>query len=333
MAALTLSRLLAASKDGRGGGFDIVSVVTQPPAPSGRKLKLTPSPVQTLAESEKVPVLCPDKAKDPTFLSALETLAPDLCITAAYGNFLPSKFLAIPRYGTLNIHPSLLPKYRGASPVQRTLQAGDTVTGVSVLFTELKMDAGPLLAQVPYPLRGEEKAPELLQTLFTAGTEALLEALPSVWDGTARLVEQQEEQASQAEKIRAEEAQICFERESALRVHNKVRAFAGWPGTWATFEVAEEGEKEGEGKVVRLKIVTTRVGEGEEGVGAGRVVGVLGGKKGGLRVRCGDGSVLDILEVQPPGKKVMDCKSYANGLRGRSLRWRPKDAKEGAAAA
>lgn len=144
-----------------GGGFDVVSVVTQPPAPSGRKLKLTPSPVQTLAgtyvhyvhceqslewvasacscsaashhmplniEAEGLPVLTPEKAKDPAFLEALQATRPDLCITAAYGQFLPTPFLGIPRLGTLNIHPSLLPRWRGASPVQRTLQAGDAGT-------------------------------------------------------------------------------------------------------------------------------------------------------------------------------------------------------------
>ncbi|KAM3575057.1 hypothetical protein VYU27_002973 [Nannochloropsis oceanica] len=332
VAALSLSLLLTASKEGRGGNFSIISVVTQPPAPSGRKLKLTPSPVQTLAESAGLPVLTPDKAKDPAFLSTLQALQPDLCITAAYGNFLPSSFLALPRFGTLNIHPSLLPKYRGASPVQRTLQAGDAMTGVSVLFTELKMDAGPILRQVGHPLEGEEKAPELLRELFAEGTEALIQALPSVWDGTATPQEQVEEQATKANKITAAEAGICFEKESARTIHNKVRGFAGWPGTWAWFELVEEeegGKKSDE--IVRLKIVTTRVveqeGEGRKEAG-GRGVELVGGKTGCLRVVCGDESVLDLLEVQPPGKKVMDSKSYANGLRGRTLRWRPMPKKE-----
>lgn len=210
--------------------------------------------------------------------------------------------------------------------MQRTLQAGDAITGVSVLFTELKMDAGPILRQVIHPLQGEEKAPELLQVLFEEGTEALIEALPSVWDGSAKPQEQEEEGATKADKISATEAGVCFEKENARTIHNKVRGFAGWPGTWAWFELLEEGGKE-EGELVRLKIVTTRVVEVEGGVG-GRGVELVGGKGGGLRVVCGDGSALDLLEVQPPGKKVMDSKSYANGLRGRRLRWKPMPPKE-----
>lgn len=223
--------------------------------------------------------------------------------------------------------------------MQRTLQAGDVITGVSVLFTELKMDAGPILRQVIHPLKGEEKAPELLQVLFEEGTEALIEALPSVWDGTAKPQAQEEEGATKADKISAAEAGVCFEKENARMIHNKVRGFAGWPGTWSWFELGEEGGGE-EGELVRLKIVTTRVVEGgNEGEGGkegeGRGVELVGGKGGGLRVVCGDGSVLDLLEVQPPGKKVMDSKSYANGLRGRRLRWKPmpppkEDEEEGA---
>ncbi len=321
VAARTLELLLAASKEGQGGGFEVVSVVTQPPAPSGRKLKLTPSPVQVLAEAAGLPVLTPEKAKDPAFLDALQAASPDLCVTAAYGNFLPTAFLSLPRFGTLNIHPSLLPKYRGASPVQRTLQAGDAETGVTVLFTELKMDAGPVLRQVRYPLQGDEQAPALLHTLFEVGTRALVEALPSVWDGTATPVPQEEAAATKADKITASEAAVCFATESALAIHNKVRGFAGWPGTWSLFDL------EGEAEPVRLKIATTQVVGPEDAArpqGGARAVELVGeGKKKALRVLCADGSALDLLEVQPPGKKVMDGKSYANGLRGRALKWRP----------
>ena len=190
------------------------------------------------------------------------------------------------------------------------------------------MDAGPILKQVIHALIGEEKAPELLQVLFEEGTEALIEALPSVWDGSAKPQQQEEDGATKADKINASEAGVYFEKETAREIHNKVRGFAGWPGTWAWFELVDEGEEgREEGELVRLKIVTTRVVEQEGGEG-GREVGLVGGKGGGLRVVCGDGSVLDLMEVQPPGKKVMDSKSYANGLRGRKLRWKPMLPKE-----
>lgn len=148
IAALSLKLLLEASRQGRGEGFDVVRVVSNPPAKVGRKKVLQACPVQALAESEGVPVMVPERARDEDFLAEMEDLSPDLCITAAYGQFLPRRFLDIPKYGTLNVHPSLLPLYRGASPVQRCLQAGDSKTGVSVAFTVLKMDSGPIVKQI-----------------------------------------------------------------------------------------------------------------------------------------------------------------------------------------
>lgn len=148
IAASSLELLIEASRQGKGGGFDVVRAVSNPPARTGRKKVLQPSPVQALAERESVPVMTPATARDEEFLAELEGLEPDLCITAAYGQFLPRRFLDIPKYGTLNVHPSLLPLYRGASPVQRCLEAGDTKTGVTVAFTVLKMDAGPVVKQM-----------------------------------------------------------------------------------------------------------------------------------------------------------------------------------------
>ena len=162
VAAKSLEMIVERSKAGKGtnssedpdyDGFEVVAVVSQPPAPSGRKMKLTPSPVQLMAESLGIPLHAPAKAKDEDFLAMLEGLKPDLCITAAYGNFLPKRFLAIPKFGTLNIHPSLLPLYRGAAPVQRCLENGDTVTGITVAETVLKMDAGPVVRQEEYQLQ------------------------------------------------------------------------------------------------------------------------------------------------------------------------------------
>jgi len=173
VAARSLELLLDASAQGGGGGFEVAAVVSQPPARSGRKMKLTASPVQTLAEARGIELLTPASAKEEAFLARLDELQPDLCITAAYGCFLPQRFLDIPRFGTLNVHPSLLPLYRGAAPLQRCLEAGDAVAGVSVAFTVLKMDAGPLLRQEERPLVGDEQEPPLLLELFERGTEPL----------------------------------------------------------------------------------------------------------------------------------------------------------------
>lgn len=298
--------------------FDVVAVVSQPPAPVGRKRVLTPAPVQALAESLGVQtVMTPASAKDPDFLTSLAELDPDLCITAAYGNFLPQTFLDIPRRGTLNIHPSLLPHFRGAAPVPRALEAGVSETGVSVAFTALKMDSGPILAQKRMPLDGTEQAPELLRTLFDIGSDALIEALPSVFAGTAfeAAVPQDDSAATDADKLSKDEARLAFV-ECAAIVHNKVRAFAGWPGTWGDFVVTDKTS--GKEEAVRLKVIKSRVLRAEGGMCLG-VHDVTLTKDGYLKIICDDGSVLGVASVQPPGKKVMSAVAFWNGLRGKSL--------------
>lgn len=301
--------------------FNIVAVVTQPPAPAGRNKKMTPSPVQVVAEQLSIPVFSPEKAKDEEFLSALQTIAPDLCITAAYGNYLPKKFLSIPKCGTVNIHPSLLPKYRGAAPAQRCLEAGDAISGVSVLFTVQKMDAGPIIKQHIRTLTGQEKAPDFLAEMFSVGAGLLLDAMPSIFNGQVKdtLIEQDEAEASSADKLSPLEARTDFSVLSAGRVHNKARGLAGWPGLWSTFTITPEGEPESAPQ--RIKIISTTVLGTALSPPTREVTVVKEGKNDILRVVCGDGSVLGILELQPPGKKVMAARDFVNGLRGAAIQW------------
>ena len=301
--------------------FDIVAVVTQPPAPSGRNKKMTPSPVQVTAEQLSIPVLSPEKANDAAFLAALEAMAPDLCITAAYGNYLPKKFLAIPRCGTVNIHPSLLPKYRGAAPAQRCLENGDAISGVTVLFTVQKMDAGPIIRQHEIVLSGQEKAPDFLANMFEVGADLLLEALPSILSGQAKEEGrvQDETQATAADKLSTLDSRTDFSASSALQVHNKARGLAGWPGIWSTFSITPEGGEGGEPE--RIKIITTLVLESSGSEKSSDVTVVKDGKRDILRVVCGDGSVLGISELQPPSKKVMPVRDFVNGLRGGTIKW------------
>ncbi|CAM9145980.1 unnamed protein product [Ectocarpus sp. 12 AP-2014] len=327
IAASSLGLLLEASRQGKGGGFEVVRAVSNPPARTGRKKVLQPSAVQALADSEGIAVMTPATARDEDFLAGLEELQPDLCITAAYGQFLPRRFLDIPKFGTLNVHPSLLPLYRGASPVQRCLEAGDTKTGVTVAFTVLKMDAGPVVRQTVRELDGSEKAPELLQELFLEGTKQLIECLPGVWDNTVEKTPQDDAAAVKAAKISVDEARCCFKTCSATTIHNKVRAFAGWPGTWAMFSWGKEGT---DSEARKVKLITTAVadptaaghdadgGTIEETSVAERQVVMKGDA---LELVCSDGSVLRVLELQPLNKKVMSAKAFANGLRGDEMRW------------
>lgn len=314
VSAKVLKKLHAASEHSVPH-FKVCAIVTQPPAPQGRKRVWTKSPVHSVAEQLGIsPILTPFRAGEHDFIDCMAKLKPDLCITAAYGNFLPQKFLDLPKYGTLNIHPSLLPHFRGAAPVQRALEAGVDKTGVTILYTVLKMDAGPIVAVKERQLDGNEQAPELLEELIDAGADTLLNVLPAIWDSSAQMREQDESQVSQAPKLSRDEARLSF-TENAVLIHNKVRALAGWPGTWADFAVGEADNAE----AVRLKIGKTIILRREGGVCFDIHDVNYDAEKNALVVTCGDGSRLGVLSVQPPGKKMMDAGSFWNGLRGRLL--------------
>jgi len=263
---------------------------------------------------------------------------PDLCITAAYGNYLPSKFLRIPKYGTLNIHPSLLPAYRGAAPVQRSLQDGIRLSGATVLYTVKEMDAGPIVAQQKVPIPDDIQAPELLDQLFDIGTDLLLKNLEGVWAGLTEkaATKQDDASATHAPKLTREEGHLNFESPATV-CHNKVRGFAGWPGTFHSFRVDSDagGDGKATGEEVELKIIRTRVGNNSSGGGGGggdsmakdgrydqKIVEFRGDA---MRIVCGDGSVLEVLEVQAPGRKVVAAKDFANGMKGKTLMWQSND--------
>jgi methionyl-tRNA formyltransferase len=168
----------------RVSGHDLVACVTQPDRPKGRHLKLTPCPVKALAEARGIPVLTPERVADPHVLASVEALRPDLIVVAAYGQYLPSRLLAMPRLACINIHPSLLPKYRGAAPIQWAVASGDTMTGVSILHVSKKMDSGDLILQASYPIGDEDTAGSLEPKLAEFGAELMLQAIAQVEQGT-----------------------------------------------------------------------------------------------------------------------------------------------------
>jgi methionyl-tRNA formyltransferase len=240
-----------------------------------------------------------------------------LCITAAYGQYLPKRFLATPTYGTVNIHPSLLPKWRGASPVQRSLEAGDNPVGVTVLFTISKMDAGPIIAQEEQMIDENDQATTVLPLLFEMGTNMLLEVLPDILEGKITMETAQPQDESlvvNANMIDASEAELRVWQESARVCHNRVRGFSMWPGTFCYLQIGDE-----EQEPTKVKIAKTRVLE--ESAEPTDVIEIGPNKGDGLRLVCGDGSILEVLELQPVTRKVMDAKSFVNGLQGRSVRW------------
>ncbi|XP_022948301.1 uncharacterized protein LOC111452018 isoform X1 [Cucurbita moschata] len=301
--------------------FEVAAIVTQPPSRRDRGRKMMPSPVAQYALDKGFSsdlILTPEKAGEDKFLSTLKALQPELCITAAYGNILPTKFLNIPALGTVNIHPSLLPLYRGAAPVQRALQDGVKETGVSLAFTVRALDAGPVIAFEKFEVDEQIKqAPDLLALLFLEGSKLLIRELPSILDGSAekKAQPQDESKATNAPKIAPDEAWLSFDQEAYV-LHNKVRAFAGWPGTRAKVVVADD--KSGCHNILEFKIITTRVGinYSSQETQADEICFV----KDALVFPCEGRTTLEVLEVQLPGKKVVSAGAFWNGMQGKRLK-------------
>ncbi|XXG79618.1 hypothetical protein AAC387_Pa09g0650 [Persea americana] len=317
VSASVLDVLLNASRE-PNSIFQLAAIVTQPPSARDRGRRLMPSPVAQHALDKGFPsdlIFTPERAGEETFLSDLKALKPEVCITAAYGNILPNKFLEIPQHGTVNVHPSLLPLYRGAAPVQRALQDGVKETGVSLVYTVRALDAGPIISYERVEVDDHIKAPELLSMLFNRGSKLLIRELPSIFDGSAKLKAhvQDDSKATLAPKLKSEESWLSFSQE-AFVLHNKVRAFAGWPGTRAKVQFVDQN---GPLDIQELKIITTRVcncGDIHDNKDE------ITFKEDALIFPCAGCSALEVVEIQPPGKKVMNARDFWNGLRGRKLK-------------
>lgn len=272
----------------------LVACVTQPDRPKGRHLKLTACPVKALAEARGIPVQTPERIAEPTALAAVEALQPDVIVVAAYGQYLPSRLLAMPRLACLNIHPSLLPKYRGAAPIQWAVASGDTMTGVTILHVSKKMDAGDLILQEPYPIGDEDTAGSMEPKLAEFGAELLRRAIDQLEQGTASRVPQDEAQVTWARKLDKEDGRLDWTQPAAVLRH-RVRGFQPWPGAFTMI-----GNQ-------RLKVLRTRVepGRGEPGY-------LLAVEGEGPLVACGE-QALRLLEVQPEGRPAMAGHAYVNG--------------------
>ncbi|XP_051225488.1 uncharacterized protein [Lolium perenne] len=316
VAASVLDTLLAASSS-PDSAFQVAAVVTQPPATKNRGRKPLPSAVAQHALDRGFPgdlIFSPKRAGEESFLSDLKEVRPELCITAAYGNILPQRFLDIPPCGTVNIHPSLLPLYRGAAPVQRALQDGVGETGVSLSYTVRALDAGPVIAYERLSVDDFIKAPELLAILFNIGSKLLLDELPSVLDGSAKqkAKPQDDSKATLAPKMNFDESWLTFDEEAKL-LHNKVRAFAGWPRTRAKLQLMNQN---GETEALDIKVISTKVSTSCDQTGDENEVLFSGNS---LLIPCNGSTWLEVLELQLPGKKATTARGFWNGLRGRKL--------------
>jgi len=288
----SLEALLASPQD------VVAAVVTQPDRPSGRNRKRTPCPVKSFALERGIAVLSPEKVNES--LAELSALEADLFVVVAYGQYIPPAALALPKNGAINLHPSLLPKYRGASPIQWAVANGDTLTGVTILYVSEKMDAGEILLQCSVPIGPEDTSATLEPILAEEGAGLLMAAVQQIRAGTVRPVQQNDAAATVVRKLAKEDGRLNWSL-SAETLRNRIRGFTPWPGCYCDLP---DGQRLNVIKASVEQIVTGVPGELLDVSGPGPLIAT---GQGGLR----------LLEVQPPGKRIMDGASY---LRGHPLR-------------
>lgn len=292
LAATSLAALL------REPTFQIVAVVTQPDRPKGRDLKLQPSPVKELALKASLPVLQPLKARDEQFIAALRALQPELIAVAAFGQILPKALLDLPRLGCLNVHTSLLPKYRGASPIQSAILNGDAETGVTIMKMDVGLDTGDILTQRVTPIRDEDNAATLHDRLAQLGAELLVETIPGYAGGQIQPRPQQHELATHVAKIKKEDGRIDWSQ-SARAIWNRIRAFTPWPGAFTFLPGATQP-------------VLLKLWQAEVAVQAGTPGQILAADKTGILVGCGEGS-LRLTSIQREGGRRLTAGEFLAG--------------------
>ena len=274
----------------------IVAVYSQPDRPAGRGQKLTPSPVKQLALQHAIPVYQPQTLRDPLAQAELAALKPDLMVVVAYGLILPLVVLDIPRLGCINSHASLLPRWRGAAPIQRAVEAGDGESGVTVMQMEAGLDTGPMLLKVSTPISADDSGGSLHDRLAALGPQAVIDAISGLAAGTLQGQVQDDSLATYAHKLDKEEARIDWSR-PAVELERLVRAFHPWPICHSTLN----GEA--------LKVHAAQLGEGSGAPGT-----ILAADKSGLTVACATGA-LRLTRLQLPGGKALNFSDLFNSRR------------------
>ncbi|MNX49903.1 Methionyl-tRNA formyltransferase [compost metagenome] len=277
---------------------EVVAVYTQPDKPAGRGQKLTASPVKELALANDLPVYQPASLRNEAAQAELAALGADLMVVVAYGLILPKAVLDTPRLGCLNVHGSLLPRWRGAAPIQRAIWAGDAETGVTIMQMDVGLDTGAMIRKVSCPIAFDETSASLYDKLAELGPQALVDTLNAMAAGDTAAEAQDDALANYAQKLSKEEARIDWSME-AVAIERCIRAFNPWPISW--FEVAEQ----------TIKVWQAEVIDSDHGQPAGTL---LKADKQGIDVATGKG-VLRLLTLQPPGKKAMSVPDLLNSRR------------------
>ncbi|TDL98738.1 methionyl-tRNA formyltransferase [Macrococcus brunensis] len=274
--------------------YDVVAVVTQPDKPVGRKKVLTPPPVKVVAEALGIKVLQPAKLTGSDELAAIIAMQPDLIVTAAYGQLLPEELLNAPKLGCINVHASLLPKYRGGAPIHYAVMNGEQETGVSIMYMAKKLDAGDVISQRAITIEETDNVGTQHDKLSALGVKLLLETLPSIIARTNDRTPQDESKVTFASNISREDELVAFDRPTT-EVHNHIRGLSPWPVGYAKLD----------GQNMKFWSASRAEGHGNPGE-------ILQADRDGLLVATSDGAVL-LTEIQPAGKKRMAAGDFASG--------------------
>jgi len=279
--------------------FQMLAVVSQPDKPKGRDLKVQPTPVKAVAMSEGLPVLQPKRARDEAFIAELRIHQPDLIVVAAYGQILPAAILELPRYGCINVHTSLLPKYRGAAPIQWAIIEGEAETGVTIMRMDAGLDTGDILTQVTTPIAADDNAQTLHDRLAVLGAELLVKTIPDFVSGKIVPRPQPSEGATHARKITKDDGRLNWSQ-SAPRLWNRVRGLVPWPGAF-THHVVDGVSRLI--KVWQVEVVTAPSAQPGQ---------VISADRNGLVVACGEGA-LRILQLQREGGRRLTAQEFLAG--------------------
>lgn len=278
-------------------GYEVAAVVTQPDKPKGRGKTLMPTPVKEEAMKHDIPVYQPLKVREPEFVEILENIAPDIIVVAAFGQIIPKKILDMPKYGCINIHASLLPKYRGAAPIQWAVINGEKVSGVTTMRMDEGLDTGDMILKEEVTLAPDETGGSLFDRLAEVGAKLAVQTLQALEDGTAEFTPQDHEKATQVGMIKKSFGEMDFTK-SAVELERLIRGLNPWPGTYTEYQ----------GKT--LKIWGATVKEGGDPSKAGTIVNV---KKHSFGIQTKDG-ILVPTEIQLEGKKRMTAEAFLCGV-------------------
>lgn len=278
-------------------GYDVLAVVTQPDRPVGRKKVLTPPPVKEEAVRLGLKVLQPEKLRTSSELEEIIQLQPDLIVTAAYGQILPKALLDAPKFGCVNVHASLLPKYRGGAPIHQAIIDGEEKTGVTIMYMVEKLDAGDIISQQEIAIEETDHTGSMFDKLSILGRDLLKETIPSIVSGTNNRIPQNEEEATFAHNISRDQEQVDWNKD-ARSIFNQVRGLHPWPVAYTKLD----GEN--------VKLWWVEVGESKVEARPGEVVEI---DKDRFEIAAGDGNTVAVIELQPAGKKRMSAQDYLRG--------------------